>query len=93
MNEKQSEAVAGIMDEIGYHRQDNEEADVVIYNTCTVRENANLKVYGRLGHLHSLKDHNPGYEDHSFWMYDAGAACSGQDQEVLSICKSCIWNP
>ena len=59
MNEKQSEVVAGIMDEIGYHRQDSEEADVVIYNTCTVRENANLKVYGRLGHLHSLKDKNP----------------------------------
>ena len=59
MNEKQSEAVAGIMDEIGYVRQDSEEADVVIYNTCTVRENANLKVYGRLGHLHSLKDQNP----------------------------------
>lgn len=59
MNEKQSEAVAGIMDEIGYVRQDSEEADVVIYNTCTVRENANLKVYGRLGHLHSLKDKNP----------------------------------
>ena len=59
MNEKQSEAVAGIMDEIGYIRQDSEEADVVIYNTCTVRENANLKVYGRLGHLHSLKDQNP----------------------------------
>lgn len=59
MNEKQSEAVAGIMDEIGYIRQDSEEADVVIYNTCTVRENANLKVYGRLGHLHSLKGQNP----------------------------------
>ena len=59
MNEKQSEAVAGIMDEIGYVRQDSEEADVVIYNTCTVRENANLKVYGRLGHLHSLKNQNP----------------------------------
>ena len=59
MNEKQSEAVAGIMDEIGYIRQDSEEADVVIYNTCTVRENTNLKVYGRLGHLHSLKDQNP----------------------------------
>ena len=59
MNEKQSEAVAGIMDEIGYVRQDSEKADVVIYNTCTVRENANLKVYGRLGHLHSLKDQNP----------------------------------
>lgn len=60
MNEKQSEAVAGIMDEIGYKRQESEEADVVIYNTCTVRENANLKVYGRLGHLHNLKDRNPG---------------------------------
>ena len=59
MNEKQSEAVAGIMDEIGYIRQDSEEADVVVYNSCTVRENANLKVYGRLGHLHSLKDQNP----------------------------------
>ena len=59
MNEKQSEAVAGIMDEIGYSRCDSEEADVVIYNTCTVRENANLKVYGRLGHLHNLKDKNP----------------------------------
>ena len=59
MNEKQSEVVAGIMDEIGYHRQDNEEADVVIYNTCTVRENANLRVYGRLGVLHGYKKKNP----------------------------------
>ena len=59
MNEKQSEAVAGIMDEIGYHRQETEDADVVIYNTCTVRENANLKVYGRLGKLHNLKKQNP----------------------------------
>ncbi|MDO5135710.1 MAG: tRNA (N6-isopentenyl adenosine(37)-C2)-methylthiotransferase MiaB [Eubacteriales bacterium] len=60
MNEKQSEVVAGIMDEMGYVRKDEEEADVVIYNTCTVRENANLKVYGRLGKLHNLKNHNPG---------------------------------
>ena len=59
MNEKQSEVVAGIMDEIGFKRQDTENADVVIYNTCTVRENANLKVYGRLGKLHSLKKSNP----------------------------------
>ncbi|MCB5385814.1 tRNA (N6-isopentenyl adenosine(37)-C2)-methylthiotransferase MiaB [Blautia glucerasea] len=59
MNEKQSEVVAGIMDEIGFQRQETEDADVVIYNTCTVRENANLKVYGRLGKLHSLKKSNP----------------------------------
>lgn len=59
MNEKQSEVVAGIMDELGYGRKEEEDADVVIYNTCTVRENANLKVYGRLGKLHNLKKHNP----------------------------------
>ena len=47
------------MDEIGFKRQETEDADVVIYNTCTVRENANLKVYGRLGKLHSLKKSNP----------------------------------
>ena len=91
MNEKQSEAVAGIMDEIGYHRQDNEEADVVIYNTCTVRENANLKVYGRLGHLHSLKDHNP---DMKIILF----GCMMQEQHVVDkikksypFCQSGIW--
>ena len=76
MNEKQSEVVAGIMDEIGYHRQDDEEADVVIYNTCTVRENANLKVYGRLGHLHSLKDKNP---DMKIILF----GCMMQEQHVV----------
>ena len=80
MNEKQSEAVAGIMDEIGYHRQDNEEADVVIYNTCTVRENANLKVYGRLGHLHSLKDHN---KDMKIILF----GCMMQEQHVVDKIK------
>lgn len=59
MNEKQSEVVAGIMDECGFVRVRQEEADVVIYNTCTVRENANLKVYGHLGRLQNLKKHNP----------------------------------
>ena len=80
MNEKQSEAVAGIMDEIGYHRQDNEEADVAIYNTCTVRENANLKVYGRLGHLHSLKDHN---KDMKIILF----GCMMQEQHVVEKIK------
>ncbi|MCI5902134.1 MAG: tRNA (N6-isopentenyl adenosine(37)-C2)-methylthiotransferase MiaB [Blautia sp.] len=59
MNEKQSEVIAGIMDEIGCVRRESEDADIVIYNTCTVRENANLKVYGRLGHLNNLKKQNP----------------------------------
>ena len=59
MNARDSEKLRGILEEIGYVKADSEEADFVIYNTCTVRENANLRVYGRLGYLHSLKKKNP----------------------------------
>lgn len=60
MNSLQTETVAGIVKRIGYEEvHKEEEADVVIYNTCTVRENANLKVYGHLGHLKSIKKRKP----------------------------------
>ena len=49
----------GILEQIGYVAADSENADFVLYNTCTVRENANLKVYGRLGHLGAVKRSNP----------------------------------
>ena len=49
MNARDSEKLRGILDTIGYVQVDTEEADFVIYNTCTVRENANNKVYGRSG--------------------------------------------
>ena len=56
MNSLQTETVAGIVKKMGYEEVFKEEnADVVIYNTCTVRENANLKIYGHLGHLKSIK--------------------------------------
>ncbi|WP_368189261.1 tRNA (N6-isopentenyl adenosine(37)-C2)-methylthiotransferase MiaB [Blautia sp. 1033sp1_1033st1_G9_1033SCRN_220408] len=76
MNEKQSEVVAGIMDEMGFSRKESENADIVIYNTCTVRENANLKVYGRLGKLHNLKKHNP---DMKIILF----GCMMQEQHVV----------
>ena len=59
MNERDSEKLRGILERIGYVLTDSEEADLVLYNTCTVRENANLKVYGRLGYLGGLKKKNP----------------------------------
>lgn len=61
MNARDSEKITGILEEIGYTviEDDEENADFVIYNTCTVRENANLKVYGRLGHLKKSKKNNP----------------------------------
>lgn len=59
MNARDSEKLVGILERIGYVEVLDENADFVIYNTCTVRENANLRVYGRLGYLHSLKKKNP----------------------------------
>ncbi len=59
MNARDSEKLRGILEEIGYENTESEDADLVLYNTCTVRENANLKVYGRLGKLSHYKKKNP----------------------------------
>ena len=59
MNARDSEKLLGILEQIGYVETESENADFVLYNTCTVRENANLKVYGRLGYLKKCKEANP----------------------------------
>lgn len=59
MNARDSEKLAGILELTGYELTEDENADFVIYNTCTVRDNANQRVYGRLGYLNSLKKKNP----------------------------------
>lgn len=58
MNARDSEKLSGILESIGYLPAEDENADFVIYNTCTVRDNANQRVYGRLGHINSLKKKN-----------------------------------
>ena len=59
MNARDSEKLVGILEQVGYEEIEDEHADFVIYNTCTVRENANNKVYGRLGYLSNYKKKNP----------------------------------
>lgn len=59
MNARDSEKLIGILLSAGFEAIDDENADIVIYNTCTVRDNANQRVYGRLGALHSMKKKNP----------------------------------
>lgn len=60
MNARDSEKLLGILTQIGYEAvQDESEADFVIYNTCTVRDNANQRVYGRLGFLGGIKKNKP----------------------------------
>ena len=77
MNSLQTDTVAGIVKRMGYKEVEKEEnADVVIYNTCTVRENANLKIYGHLGHLKSIKRHKP---DMKIVLF----GCMMQEPEVI----------
>ena len=59
MNAKDSEKLIGILREIGFEIIEDESADLVFFNTCTVRDNANPRVYGRLGYLNSMKKKNP----------------------------------
>ena len=60
MNEHDSERIGGLLESDGYAPADDpSEAEVVVFNTCAVRENADNKLYGSLGHLKPLKDRNP----------------------------------
>ena len=80
MNARDSEKLLGILKEAGYQETQDENADFVIYNTCTVRENANLRVYGRLGVLHGYKKKNP-------HMKIALCGCMMQEPEVVEKLK------
>lgn len=60
MNEHDSENLAGMLEAMGYEATlMTSDCDLIIYNTCAVRENAELKVYGNLGHLKLAKRKNP----------------------------------
>ena len=60
MNEHDSERIGGLLESAGYSSvADPSEAEVVVLNTCAVRENADNKLYGSLGHLKPLKERNP----------------------------------
>ena len=76
MNARDSEKLRGILELAGYEAVEEEEADFILYNTCTVRENANLKVYGHLGYLQGIKKKRPG-------MVIALCGCMMQEPEVI----------
>ena len=80
MNARDSEKLLGILQEVGYVEGTDEKSDFVLYNTCTVRENANLKVYGRLGYLNGIKRKNPD-------MMIALCGCMMQEPQVVEKIK------
>lgn len=61
MNRADSERMAGILEDLGWEATDDEDqADLILYNTCTIRENAEQKVYSYLGRQAKRKHRNPG---------------------------------
>ncbi len=80
MNARDSEKLRGVLRDIGYLEASEEEADLVIYNTCTVRENANTRVYGRLGQLKPRKKKHP-------QMMIGLCGCMMQEPEVVNKLK------
>ena len=76
MNARDSEKLEGILKTAGYEAADSEDADFVLFNTCTVRDNANQRVYGRLGELKGRKRRNPS-------MRIALCGCMMQEQAVV----------
>ena len=71
LNENDSEKLCGMLEEMGYTKTENQkEADLALFNTCCVRENAEDKLFGKLGELKRIKEdtwNNNCY----WWMYDA----------------------
>src|SRR5215210_324664 len=78
MNEHDSERIAGLLAAEGMqHTHDVEEADVVVLNTCCVRENADNKLYGHLGRLKGLKERRPDLQ------IAVGGCLAQKDREVI----------
>lgn len=80
MNARDSEKLVGILELVGYEIVESEQADFVIFNTCTVRDNANQRVYGRLGALKSYKKKHPN-------MKVALCGCMMQEPTVIEKLK------
>ncbi|PYI55417.1 tRNA (N6-isopentenyl adenosine(37)-C2)-methylthiotransferase MiaB [Paenibacillus flagellatus] len=78
MNEHDTEVMMGMLEEMGYEpTEDKLEADVILLNTCAIRENAEDKVFGELGHLKSLKQEKP-----SLLLGVCG--CMSQEESVVN---------
>ncbi|GLX68563.1 tRNA (N6-isopentenyl adenosine(37)-C2)-methylthiotransferase MiaB [Paenibacillus glycanilyticus] len=77
MNEHDTEVMKGMFEEMGYQpTEDRLQADVILLNTCAIRENAEDKVFGELGHLKTLKLQKPG-------LLLGVCGCMSQEESVV----------
>ena len=77
MNVHDSERISGLLEAAGYVAAGGEEADVVVFNTCAVRENADNKLYGNLGQLAPAKQSRPGMQ------IAVGGCLAQKDRETI----------
>jgi tRNA-2-methylthio-N6-dimethylallyladenosine synthase len=78
MNVHDSERIAGLLDEAGYIPViEGDQADIVVFNTCAVRENADNKLYGNLSFLAPIKKKNPGMQ------IAVGGCLAQKDQSII----------
>ncbi|WP_232697160.1 tRNA (N6-isopentenyl adenosine(37)-C2)-methylthiotransferase MiaB [Brevibacillus daliensis] len=78
MNEHDTETMAGILEAMGYTATEDElEASVVLFNTCAIREGAEDKVFGELGHMKRIKRNNPN-------LILGLCGCMSQEEKVVS---------
>jgi tRNA-2-methylthio-N6-dimethylallyladenosine synthase len=80
MNARDSEKLLAILKLVGYEESESEDSEFVIYNTCTVRDNADQRVYGRLGQCSNFKKKNP-------YMKIALCGCMMQEQTAVEKIK------
>lgn len=84
MNVHDSERLSGLLEEAGYVRaEEGIEPDLVVFNTCAVRDNADQRLYGSLGNLKSTKDRNPGMQ------IAVGGCLAQKDRDV--VIKKAPW--
>jgi tRNA-2-methylthio-N6-dimethylallyladenosine synthase len=82
MNERDSETLAGMLSDLGYREtMDRNKADVIIMNTCSVRENADRRFFGNLGQLKRIKEERPD-------VIIAVCGCMMQQQHIIDTLKS-----
>lgn len=78
MNEHDTEVMKGLLEEMGYEPTEEKlEADIILLNTCAIRENAEDKVFGELGHLKTLKQEKPG-------LLLGVCGCMSQEESVVN---------
>ena len=80
LNENDSEKIAGMLEDMGYTATDSvEDANVMVFNTCCIRENAEEKVFGKLGELKRLKEKNN--------MIICFGGCMSQEKQIIEKIK------